>query len=56
MLMQQTRTLVNVAFKYVLRMYEEYTLESEGLEEFDEDVEMLRAENWDLGNLDTLAA
>ena len=30
--------------------------ESEGPEEFDEDVETLRAENRDLGNLDTLAA
>ena len=37
-------------------MYEEYTLESEGPEEFDEDVGTLRAENRDLGNLDTLTA
>ena len=55
-LTQQTRTLVNVAFEYVSRMYEEYTSESEGLEEFDEDVEALRAENRDLSNLDTIAA
>ena len=55
-LMRQTRTLANVAFEYVSRTYEEYTSESEGLEEFDEDVEALRAENRDLGNLDTLAA
>ena len=52
----QTRTLANVAFEYVSRTYEEYTLESEGSEEFDEDVETLRAKNQDLGNLDTLAA
>ena len=56
MLMRQTRTLANVAFEYVSRMYKEYTSESEGPEEFNEDVEMLRAENQDLGNLDTLAA
>ena len=55
-LTRQTRTLVNVAFEYVSRTYEEYTSESEGLEEFDEDVETLRVENQDLGNLDTLAA
>ena len=55
-LTRQTQTLANVAFKYVLRTYEEYTLELEGPEEFDEDVETLRAENRDLGNLDTLAA
>ena len=56
MLTQQTWTLANIAFKYVSRTYEEYTSESEGPEEFDEDVEMLRVENWDLGNLDTLVA
>ena len=55
-LTRQTRTLANVAFKYVSRMYEEYTLELEGPEEFDEDVEALRAENRDRGNLDTLTA
>ena len=55
-LMRQTRTLANITFEYVLRTYKEYTSESEGPEEFDEDVETLRAENWDLGNLDTLAA
>ena len=55
-LTRQTRTLANVAFEYVSRTYEEYTSELEGPEEFDEDVETLRAENRDLGNLDTLAA
>ena len=55
-LTRRTRTLANVAFEYILRMYEEYTSESEGPEEFNEDMETLRAENWDLGNLDTLAA
>ena len=55
-LTQQTRTLANVTFEYVSRMYEEYTSESEGPEEFDKDVETLRAENRDLGNLDTLTA
>ena len=56
MLTRQTRTLANVAFEYILRTYKEYTLELEGPEEFDEDVETLRVENWDLGNLDTLVA
>ena len=55
-LTRQTRTLANIAFEYVSRMYEEYTSESEGPEEFDEDVDTLRAENQDLGNLEMLAA
>ena len=55
-LMRQTQTLANVAFEYVSRTYEEYMSELEGPEEFDKDVEALRAENRDLGNLDTLAA
>ena len=55
-LTRQTQTLANVAFEYISRTYKEYTLESEGPEEFDEDVETLRVENWDLGNLDTLVA
>ena len=56
MLTQQTQTLANVTFEYVSRTYEEYTLELEGPEEFNKDVETLRAENQDLGNLDTLVA
>ena len=43
MLTQQTRTLANITFEYVSRTYEEYTSELEGPEEFDEDVETLRA-------------
>ena len=56
LLMCQTQTLANIAFEYVLRMYDEYMLESEGPEEFNEDVEALRAKNQDLGNLETLTA
>ena len=47
---------MNVAFEYILRTYDKYTSESKGLEELDEDVGTLRAENWDLGNLETLMA
>ena len=55
-LTRQTWVLANMAFKFVSRTFDEYTSELEGPEEFNEDVKVLRAENRDLRNLETLAS